>query len=154
MDKNLEISYAQLGAFVVRGEDDKIDFKATCDKFAERLMEYEAAVEREEGAIAAAVHAVFDKLTVKGASLTIPVLINFALNNLGATPENYPILRDRIANWIRSNSDRPKQVEKGTGFVVAEAEPPRTREFHIGKGKNGGVRRWKDVPMEEDKPSE
>lgn len=139
------ISYNTLGEYVERGIDGKIDFDATMAKFSTQLTEYEAVCEKEDATIADAVHAVFDSKVMRGGSVNMDAIVTFALGSLNPNTDNYAILRDRIKNWIRANSDQSEK--KKEGIIISPAEPPRTRTFSISKGKGGGVRRWADIPI-------
>jgi len=143
-------SYNTLSAFVVRGEDGRLDSDATVAKFVDRLAEWESAVEKEDSAIAAAVHEVFDTKIVKGGSLNMDAIVTFAIPALNPNSDNFAILRDRIKDWVRTNADQPAKKSKDGKTVLVEAEAPRTRAFSIAKGKGGGVRRWADVAVKPD----
>lgn len=144
------ISYSTLGDYVERGDDGKLDFEATIAKFSARLTEYEAVCEKEDATIADAVHAVFDSKVMRGGSVNMDAIVTFAIPSLNPNTENYAILRDRIKNWIRINSDQSEKKNK-EGTVLVPADAPRTRTFSISKGKGGGVRRWADIAV---KPEE
>lgn len=140
------LSFNMLGAYAVRGVDGKVNLDATVEKFMARLIEFEAICEKEDGAIGEAVHAVFDTKVAKGGSINMGGIVSFALPALAPNAENYAILKDRIEDWVRTNSDaREKKAKDGT--VLREAEAPRTRLFSISKGKTGGVRRWADIEV-------
>jgi len=141
------LSFGMLSEYAVRGVDGKVDSDATLAKFSARLAEFEALCEKEDEAIGAAVHNVFDTKVGKGGSINMDGIVTFAIVALNPNAENYAILRDRIKNWVRINSDQPERKDKKTKVVLAEAEPERTRTFQIKKGKDGGVRRWADVPV-------
>lgn len=140
-----DISYNLLGTYAVRGEDGKLDFDATVEKFSARLTEFEAVCEKEEGAIGDAVNAVFDTKVGKGGSISMDGIVSFAGPMLNMNSDNYVILRDRIKSWVRINADQPERKDKDTKEVLVKAEPERTRAFSISKGKGGGVRRWADI---------
>lgn len=141
-----ELSFSALSDFVVRGAGGKLDFDATVEKFSTRLLEFEAVVGLESEQIGAAVHAVFDRFPGAN-SINMDAIVGFALPNLNPTPDNHNILKDRIKDYIRINSDRPEKKDKVTKVVLAAGEPDRTRDFHIAKGKGGGVKRWADHPL-------
>jgi hypothetical protein len=153
-----EISYETLTAYAVRNADGKVDFDSTIKKFSTRLVEFEAAVEKEEGAIASAVTDTFDKLladeATKGMNQNMDTIVFLAVQALAPNAGNYKILSDRIKNWLRINSDQPKKMSEDGKTVLVEAEKPRTRMFGIFKGKGGGVKRWSDFPETAVKPEE
>lgn len=136
------LSFAVLTAFVVRDDAGALDFDATMKKFASRITEYEAAVSMESDQIGAAVHAVFDKYP--GLSIPMDAVVNFALPDLNPTPDNHAILKERVKQYIRDNADHPEIKDEETKAVITAAEPDRTRDFAINKGKGGGVKRWAD----------
>jgi len=149
-----EISFETLAAYAVRGPDGKVDFDLTIKKFGGRLVEFEAAVEKEEEAIATAVTKVFDHTLPKGMAHNMETISFMAAKELNANVGNFKILSDRIKNWIRINSDQPKKLADDGETVLVEAEEPRTRMFAINKGKGGGVKRWSDFPETAVKPED
>jgi hypothetical protein len=135
-----------LSSYIVRASSGSIDHDATCSKFADDLVKYEAERETELETIALAVNTVFD--THKGASINMPALTSLALRELNAQPSNFAALTERVQEYVRDNADRTEKKDK-EGKVVQVAEAPRTRAFCIGKGKGGGVKRWCDQPVAE-----
>lgn len=113
--------------------DGQVDEDASRDAFDTALAKHIAERETETATIAAAVGKVFDQY--KGTSINMPALCNFALAHLNAQPQNYKVLQDRTAQYVRDNS----QGEKTEGV---EANP--SSLFVIGKGKGGGVHRRAD----------
>jgi hypothetical protein len=140
------LSFNMLSDYAVRGVDGKVDFDATIEKFSTRLIEFESLCEKEDEAIGAAVHNVFDTKVAAGAPLSMDSIVTFAIVNLNPNAENFKILSDRIKSWVRINSDQPEKKDEND-VVLAVAEPARTRAFYIKKGLRGGVRRWADVPV-------
>ncbi len=118
---------SNINAFLVRGADGSCDLDATVLKFRGELEKYLAQRETEDAGIAAAVHEVFD--TYKGANINMPALQGFVLQKMGATPANWAVLGERIADYVRSQA--------GEGGL-----------YKIAKGKNGGVRRVADIKPE------
>lgn len=123
-----------------------IDQAASEAAFRTSLANYIAEREVEEGNIADAVHAVFDKY--RGASINMPALAGFVLQQLNVQPENFNALEERVMEYVRNNADLPEKKDK-SGKVIQAAEAPRTRTFAIGKGKGGGVKRWSDHPAKD-----
>jgi hypothetical protein len=103
-----------LASYVVRDSNGAVDVSATLDKFQDDLETYQAERETELGTIGDAVHAVF--ATHKGASINMPALTSLTLTKLSVQPENFATLSERVQDYVRTNP-----------------------EFHIGKGKGGGV---------------
>lgn len=153
-NKMSEIAFEILAAYAVRGPDGKVDFDSTIKKFGGRLVEFEAAVEKEEEAIAAAVTKVFDTTLPKGMAHNMDTIGFLAAQELNANMVNFKILNERIKGWIRINSDQPKKMADDGETVLVEAEKPRTRMFAINKGKGGGVKRWSDFHETVAKPEE
>lgn len=117
--------------------DGRTDEDASVAAFRVAMSKHIADRETELSTIADAVGAVFDKY--KGTSINMPALCNFALQELNAQPENYKVLQERTAQYVRDNSQGEKDKETGV-----EARPDSL--FVIGKGKGGGVHRRSDRP--------
>lgn len=149
-----EISFEILSTYVIRNADGKVDFNATVNKFAERLVVFEAALITEEAAIAEAVIKVFDNMLPRGMAHNLDTIAYLSATELNANAGNFKILSDRIKNWVRANSDQHKKLAEDGKTVLADAEKPRTRMFAINKGKGGGVKRWSDFPEAIIKPEE
>ena len=113
----------------------RTDEAASLDVFRTAMATHIAERETEVETIAAAVGAVFDKF--KGTSINMPALCNFALQELNAQPENYKVLQERTAQYVRDNSQGEKNKETGV-----EARPDSL--FVIAKGAHGGVHRRAD----------
>jgi hypothetical protein len=109
-------------------KDGSVDQEASRQAFDTALSKYIAERETEESTIAAAVSAVFDKFP--GAAVNMPALASMALQHLNALPSNYSTLDEKCKQYVRDNAGAR---ESGKLFV-------------IGKGKNGGVKRWADQP--------
>ena len=118
---------SNINAFLVRGADGSCDLDATVLKFRGELEKFLALRETEDAGIAAAVSEVFD--THKGASINMPALQGFVLQKMGATPANYAVLGERVAEYVRSQA--------GEGGI-----------YKIAKGKGGGVKRVADIKPE------
>lgn len=135
------LSFGVLNAFVIRHTDGALDFDGTMKKFAERVTEYDAAVSMETETIGAAVHAVFDSHPIV---LGMDYIADSALPMLNPTPDNHPVLKERIKEYIRTNSDRGEIKIEGNSVIPAEK--PGTRLFAVLRGKGGGVKRHADHP--------
>lgn len=117
--------------------DGRTDKDASTAAFVSAMESHIASRELELETIADAVNAVFDKY--KGTSINMPALCNFALQELNAQPENYKVLQERTADYVRENAQGDKDKETGL-------EPRPNSLFVIGKGKGGGVHRRADRP--------
>ena len=121
---------------LVRGVGGNIDQDLSRSAFDMLLAQHIAARETEYETIGAAVDSVFDQYV--GASINMSALVSFALTKLNAQPENYAVLSERVAQYVRDNSQGKLLSEKGAEVKVWE-RPDST--FVIGKGKGGGVYR-------------
>lgn len=117
--------------------DGRTDEEASTALFTSLMKSHIASRELELETIADAVGAVFEKY--KGTSINMPALCNFALQELNAQPENYKVLQERTAQYVRDNAQGDK--DKVTG-----KEPRPDSLFVIGKGVGGGVHRRADRP--------
>lgn len=124
--------------------DGSLDDTANVLAFEKAYDAYKVETESFDEEVSAAVHAQFDQY--RGASQNMPALIHGALNRLDVG-QNYQLMHDKVQNFIRQNSDRAEKKDKKTGEILQVAEAKRTRAFGIAKGKNGGCRRWSDVPV-------
>lgn len=118
------MSSININSYVVRASDNSIDHDATLAKFAGDLLRFEAEREMEQGVIAEAVHALFDRWL--GKRLTTPFVTGEALKVLNAQPENYKVLTQKVQEFLRTSP-----------------------EFHSGKGKGGGIARLRDLTAEQ-----
>lgn len=129
------LTSAVLAGYVVRGSDGSVDLEATVTKFQGDLVQFVAERETEQAVIAEAVNAIFD--AHPGAAINMPALQTFALQRLNAQPENYTILADRVADYVRENA-------QGETREDGSHERPGSL-FVIKKGKGGGVHRRADM---------
>lgn len=102
-----------------------VDVAASTAKFEGALATYIAERETEATQIGAAVNAVFDEHL--GKTLTMPVVQALATQQLNAQPENWKVLSERIATYVRENATPGGSLK-------------------ISKGKGGGVSRLCDAP--------
>lgn len=124
---------------LVRSADGSVDENATKSAFDAALAKHIAEREMETATIAAAVSAVFDQYL--GTSINMPALCNFTLGRLNAQPENYKVLSDRVAAYVRDNAQGKDLSEKDAKESIWERPDSL---FVIGKGKGGGVYRRAD----------
>jgi hypothetical protein len=125
-----------ISKFVVRAAG-KIDRQASATAFLTALDLFEAEEATENGVIAEAVSAVFDKYP--GASVNMPALVSSAAQHMNSTPGNFAVLSERIKKYVQVNSQGEKSKEHGRF-------PNPDSLFIINKGKGGGVRRRSDLP--------
>ena len=104
--------------------------------FRGALLKYIAERETEGTLIEEAVSALFDQY--KGAAINMPAVASMTAQRLGAQPENFKVLSDRVAEYVRANSQETGSEKEGN--LVQHPESM----FIIAKGKGGGVSRRAD----------
>lgn len=104
--------------YTQRGTDGSIDVAASANAYAKALTEWAVENEIPSEQITEAVNAVLD---LHPGRIPMPALLNFAVQQLGATPESFKVLSDRVHAYVTG------QTKAGLLFVI--------------KGKNGGVSR-------------
>lgn len=109
-----------LSSYVVLFADGSINHEATVAKFAGDLSRFEAERELEANTIGTVIHALFDKHL--GKKIPTPFVVSEALKALNAQPENYKVLSDKVAEFIKVSP-----------------------EFVTTRGKGGGVARIADM---------
>jgi hypothetical protein len=102
-----------------RGTDGSIDVQASAQAYAKALTDWAAENEIPAEQIESAVNAVLDTHTA--GRIPMPALLSLASQELGATPQTFKVLTDRVHAYVTG------QVEAKRLFVV--------------KGKGGGVTR-------------
>ena len=105
--------------FTKRGSDGSVDIAASANAYAKALTEWAAENEIPAEQISGAVNAVLD--AHPGQNIPMPALLSLAAQELGATPETFKVLSDRVHAYVVG------QKEAGSLFVT--------------KGKGGGVSR-------------
>jgi hypothetical protein len=113
----MQISLAE---YVVRFTDGSINHEETLSRFAGDLARFEAQREMENETIGRSLHKLFDQH--KGRKVPTPFVIAEVLKDLGASPETYKILTEKVGEYIKTSS-----------------------EFVTTKGKGGGVGRICDL---------
>ena len=106
--------------YTVLGTDGTADVSLSTNAYAKALADWKAKNEVPSDTIETAVEAVFDR---NPGRLAMPVLLSFATQELGATPETFRALHDRVHAYVVGQS------AKNTGRI------------DIAKGKNGGCER-------------
>lgn len=114
---------------LVRGVGGVVDVEASVEAARAQIEAYVAQRETEDTQIGEAVHGIFDKY--RGANVNMPALVSLVVQQLGASPETFKVLGERVAEYVRSNAGE-------RGFST----------FSIARGRAGGVRRWCDQPSE------
>jgi len=111
-----------ISSYVILSAQGSIDHEGTISKFSGDLLRFEAERETENATIGQAVHALFDLHL--GKRLPMPYLTGEALKSLNAQPENYKVLSDKVAEFVRTSP-----------------------QFDTAKGKGGGCGRVADLPV-------
>lgn len=104
--------------FTRRGTDGSIDVAASANAYAKALTEWAAENEIPAEQITEAVNAVLD---LHPGRIPMPALLSLAVQQMGATPETFKVLSDRVHAYVTG------QTKAGLLFVI--------------KGKGGGVSR-------------
>lgn len=112
-----------LSSYVKRAADGSVDQDSTVAQFKSDLATFVTESAEEQSNIASAVNAVFDKNL--GQRITMPALCAAAAAELNAQPQNWQSITEKVAAYVRSN----------------------TQDFSIAKGKGGGTARVRDLPV-------
>lgn len=123
-------------------EGGKIDQDKSEAAFRGALLKYVAERETEGTLIEEAVDALFTQY--KSASINMPAVCSMAAQRLGAQPENFKVLSDRVAEYIRANSQETGSEKDGNLVQHPDSK------FVIAKGKGGGVYVRADRPAKSD----
>lgn len=108
--------------FTKRGTDGSVDVAASANAYAAALTEWCAANEMDAEEIAGAVNAVLDRHP--GRRIAMPALLSLAAQELGATPETFKVLSDRIHAYVTGQaSAKLLFVTKGKGGGVGREAP-------------------------------
>lgn len=126
-----KLNTSVMADYVVK-TDGEIDVEETVQKFRAELLNYKTERELEAETVGQAVHAVFDEWL--GVNINMPALQTAALKYLNFQPENHKVLSQKVAEYVRANAGK-----RETGAL-----------FFIGKGKGGGVKRWRDQKEEDE----
>jgi len=102
--------------YTQRGTDGSIDVAASANAYAKALTEWSAENEVPAEQIVEAVNAVLD---LHPGRIPMPALLSLAVQKMGATPETFKVLSDRVHAYVTG------QTKANLLFVV--------------KGKGGGV---------------
>jgi hypothetical protein len=108
--------------FTKRGSDGSVDVAASANAYAKALTEWCASNEIPAEQIAEAVNAVLDRHTDK--NVPVPALVSLAAQEMGATPETFKVLSDRIHAYVTGQSKAELLfVIKGKGGGVSRERP-------------------------------
>jgi hypothetical protein len=109
--------------FIKRGSDGSVDIGASKEAYGTALTEWCAQNEVPADKIAGAVNAALDRHPGR---IPMPALLSLSVQELGATPETFKVLSDRVHAYVTG------QTKAGLLFVT--------------KGKGGGVSREAPAP--------
>jgi hypothetical protein len=108
--------------FTKRGTDGSIDIAASANAYAKALTEWAAENEIPSEEIAAAVNTVLDLHA--GKNIPMPALLSLAAQEMGATPETFKVLSDRVHAYVTGQSKAELLfVTKGKGGGVSRERP-------------------------------
>ena len=129
---------------LVSFSDGSIDEESSLALFSEKVRAHIESEKYDETEIENVVHAIFDDY--RGAGCSLDYIESQAVVRLRPGKEFHAQFVSRVKRYMQNNMD--KVSDKRTGAV---GEEPRTRLFSCGRGRSGGIRRWSDVPVEEEK---
>jgi hypothetical protein len=108
--------------FTKRGTDGSVDIAASANAYAKALTEWAAENEIPADQIESAVNAVLD--AHPGQRIPMPALLSLAAQELGATPETFKVLSDRVHAYVTGQKDANLLfVTKGKGGGVSREAP-------------------------------
>lgn len=110
--------------YTVRGADGSVDVAASANAYAKALTEWSAQNESDSEQIENAVEAVFNRFDGR---IKMPALVNFALQELNATPAQHAALETRVRAYIKGqNADNTGRLDilKGIGGGVLRLAKP------------------------------
>jgi hypothetical protein len=108
-----------MNQFTVRGADGSVDVAASAQAYTQALTQWITTNEIPSERISNAVNVVLDRFP--GQRLSMPSLLSFAVQELGATPEQHKALTERVHAFVKGQAT--------VGVLT------------IAKGKGGGVGR-------------
>lgn len=135
------MSHIVLSEFAVRTATGDINQDATVQKFRTALVQFADDLKSKETRIAQAIEAVLTE-NQKSQKTTLDFVTGQVASKLNGNADNYGELKASAADYIRVNACGEKNgspVDSKTGAVLSEP-----RRYFLGKGRDGGVRRWKD----------
>ncbi len=116
-------------------ENGNISLERSLEAAEAALVKYIAETETQESVLADAVNAVFDQFP--GKPMAMPTLVSLAVAHLNGQPENFKVLSEKVAQYVRDHSQGKNLAEKGKTPVW---ENPGSL-FIVAKGYGGGVSR-------------
>lgn len=137
IQENTNMSTQNLTVTLVTDKGGVVDVDASEKAFSAALTKHIAETETQQATVADAVNAQFEKFP--GQPITMPNLASMVCSALNAQPSNYSVLNERALGYVRANSSDKREDGK---------------LFKIGKGKNGGVCLWSQIPVETPAPSD
>lgn len=125
MSKQVNLTIA-----LVLNADGSTDEAASEKAFRAALTKHISESETQKSTVAAAVLGQFAKFP--GEPITMPTLGSMVCASLNAVPANHATLEKVALDYVRANASEKREDGK---------------LFRIGKGKNGGVQLWSDIPV-------
>jgi hypothetical protein len=108
--------------FTKRDATGSVDVEASSAAYADALTAWAAENETSAEAVEAAVEAVFDRFP---GSMHVPVLVSFAVAELGATPAQHTAMTKRVSAYLKGQSALGRlEVTKGVGGGIKRLAKP------------------------------
>jgi hypothetical protein len=107
--------------FTKRGTDGSVDIAASANEYAKSLADWCAKNEIPADQIAGAVNTVLDR---HPGNYPMPALLSDAVQLLGATPQTFKVLSDRVHAFVSGQAEAKRLfVIKGKGGGVSRTAP-------------------------------
>jgi len=108
-------------SFIKRDTNGSVDIAASANAYAAALTEWCATNEIPSEDVAEAVNTVLDRHPGR---IPMPSLLSFSVQELGATPENFKVLSDRVHAYVTGQAKNSLLfVTKGKGGGVSREAP-------------------------------
>lgn len=129
-----------LNVTLVHNSDGTIDQAASEAAFSSTLSAHIADREMQDTLISEKVSELFEAF--KGQAIPLPTVASMVAQKLNALPANFKTLSERVANFVRANSQgetaKDGSVERPNSYLI------------VSKGKGGGVAVRADRPVKAD----
>jgi hypothetical protein len=108
--------------FTKRDGSGSVDVAASADAYAAALTKWVSENELPVDSIANAVNTVLDRYA--GQRISMPALLSMAAQELGATPETFKVLSNRVHSYVKGQTTAERLfVIKGSGGGVSRERP-------------------------------
>lgn len=116
-----------VSTYAVRNQAGAVDVQATHLKFTQDLHAYILSEKTDNDVISKAVERAFRDRNVS--TLGMNAILHYTMENIEVAPANFNAIRERVANYVRSNT-RAFKVSKGKGggvqWLTSQGETPST----------------------------